>query len=1093
MNSSLHHIKNQLRQYKKKYFLNRIIRGVIFCTSLLLLTFLLINGLEYMLYLSSPVKISILSFSGVLGLLTLGYWVVYPSYQLYKNERYLSDEEAAEQIGKYFTEIDDKLLNIIQLSKLESKENELILASINQKAKALSVIPFVQSIDLKRNTRHLPYLYWPLGFALLLLLLIPQFYTEGTARIIDYKTSYQPQAPFQFLLLSELRAFKNDDYEIQIRIEGQSIPSELFLVMENREIPLSKNKSGVYTYTLSKIQNSEEFSLSAAGFRSENYRVQVVERPDIKSFNIIAEYPPYLRKSPEKFSNTGNLEVPEGTLLTWQIQAPTADSVHITFPDAHLGLIKQNESFNGSLKAENTSPYEIGLVNEYSTNKKPIEYRLSVVKDEYPQLEVEQYQDTSLFSFIMLGGNISDDHGLSRFVLQYSYTDKTGQSLQKQETIPFNDKSSNQSFLYQWNLPAAEIQEGSALEYYLEVWDNDGVNGRKSTKSTRFSFKIPSEDERSEMAEKTSQAAQSQLDKTLDKAKKLEESIKEITERLKGKKDVNYQEEKILQELLKKRKELDEEIARLKALNEDLKEKNEALGTQSEELQKKAEELKKLMDEVLDEETRKLYEELQRLLEEKADINQIQNQLEKISKKENNLEKELERSIELFKRMKFDQALEQNIQALEKLENQQKELNQKTEKASKEEMQALSEEQKQLEREFEEWQKEQDKLKDLNQDLKNPNSLPDTKEEEESIQQELKNSSESLQEQKQKDAKQSQKKAAEQMQQLKEQMQQMQSSMQMESLSENLDNLRDIVDNLVKLSMRQENLMKSIREINPSDPRFVDLSQQQLFLQNDTQIVKDSLESLAQRVFQIQSFITRELSDLDQYLSESTEALRERNKGTANVKQQFAMSSYNNLALLLDEVLQQMQQQMADAMGNPQKGNKKKQATPSMSQLQQQLNQKIQDLQKNGQSGRQLSEQLAEMAAEQERIREMLRELNEKSGGKDGLGGNPEEIMRKMEQTENDLVNKRITPQTIKRQQEILTRLLETEKAEKERELDKERKAETAKQQNKDLPPAFEKYIESKKKELEMYKTVPPKLSPYYKKEVNNYFKRINQ
>ena len=123
----------------------------------------------------------------------------------------------------------------------------------------------------------------------------------------------------------------------------------------------------------------------------------------------------------------------------------------------------------------------------------------------------------------------------------------------------------------------------------------------------------------------------------------------------------------------------------------------------------------------------------------------------------------------------------------------------------------------------------------------------------------------------------------------------------------------------------------------------------------------------------------------------------------------------------------------------------------------------------------------------------MLRELNEKSGGKEGLGGNPEEIMRKMEQTENDLVNKRINPQTIRRQQEILTRLLETENAEKERELDKERKAETAKQQNKDLPPAFEKYIESKKKELEMYKTVPPKLSPYDKKEVNNYFKRINQ
>ena len=47
--------------------------------------------------------------------------------------------------------------------------------------------------------------------------------------------------------------------------------------------------------------------------------------------------------------------------------------------------------------------------------------------------------------------------------------------------------------------------------------------------------------------------------------------------------------------------------------------------------------------------------------------------------------------------------------------------------------------------------------------------------------------------------------------------------------------------------------------------------------------------------------------------------------------------------------------------------------------------------------------------------------------------------VKKMEQTETELVNKVITQETIKRQQEIMTKLLEHEKAEREKELDEKR------------------------------------------------------
>jgi hypothetical protein len=147
---------------------------------------------------------------------------------------------------------------------------------------------------------------------------------------------------------------------------------------------------------------------------------------------------------------------------------------------------------------------------------------------------------------------------------------------------------------------------------------------------------------------------------------------------------------------------------------------------------------------------------------------------------------------------------------------------------------------------------------------------------------------------------------------------------------------------------------------------------------------------------------------------------------------------------------------------------------------------------KNGQkTGRQYSEELARMAAEQARIRKALQELQEKLKKEGGqIPGN--DLPGKMEQTELDLVNKKITEETIRRQKEILTRLLEAEKAMREQSQDEERKGEAAKDYSKEVPKAFEEYLRLKEKEVELLKTVPPKFFPYYKKEVNEYFKRIN-
>jgi hypothetical protein len=185
------------------------------------------------------------------------------------------------------------------------------------------------------------------------------------------------------------------------------------------------------------------------------------------------------------------------------------------------------------------------------------------------------------------------------------------------------------------------------------------------------------------------------------------------------------------------------------------------------------------------------------------------------------------------------------------------------------------------------------------------------------------------------------------------------------------------------------------------------------------------------------------------------------------------------------------------------KGKGKQPSLSQLSKMQQQLNQNMQkardQMQKmgnpqQGKSGQQgMSEQFAKMAREQQMIRQSLQQIN-KDNNKDGSNGlgNLDKISKEMEQTENDLVNKKITNEALKRQQQIQSRLLEAEKAEQEREQDQKRESRAAS----NMPPGYIKalqdYEQVKTKQTEQIRTVPAALNLYYKQKIKYYFDQLN-
>lgn len=1111
MGNGIEKIQEKINSFKKRYYLDLLVRGLLLTLSILFFYFLIAALLEYVLWLSPWARFLILlSFVGIAAYCILRFLKEPVAFWIWKKG--IGDEQSARLIGNYFPTIKDRLVNLIQLSS--NSESGLAVASVQQKSKEFEPITFDSVVDLEQNKKYLKYLAIPVGIIVLLLVVNASIITQSTRRIVNFNQQFSPQAPFTFNLQNEtLVGFFNEDFTFTISLKGSAIPETAYLILESQKLKMEPAGEGVFKYTFEKVQQPKSFQVEAAGFFSESYEIILANRPELTQFQLELQYPKYIQRNNEQLINVGNVEVPEGTIISWKLGTSNAQNASIFFlSDSLLDRMQltDNQTFIYKKQFVNPDQYEIQLQNENSRNKERISYRIDVLKDLYPQLTLTNFKDSVLYKRIVLGGLAADDYGVTQLTLQFHVKDANQKIIsQHAVNIPVAYNQAQQSFFYNWSLDTLNLKPGEQLEYFLQVWDNDGVNGRKSTRSAMYTFLIPNKDQLITDISKSQSQTEEKIEQGVTKAQELKDQIDEAYQKLKGKQNLDWQDKKKLENIIDQKKELDQFVNQLKEQNKLLEQKKDAFTKQDERIQQKAQQIQKLMDELLDEETKKLLAELEKLLQENSDASQIEKLLQKLNQNSNNLEKELERTLELFKQLQFDYKLDQAIQDIKTQTEAQKSLLEKTEaleqpgdqkknneKSSEsnsektEKSNELAEDQKQLKEDFKKTEEKLDELRKLGDELKQDEEVPDEEQADE-VEQSQQESEENLKAGSPSKSKQSQKKAIQKMQEMQQKMEGMQSSMAMEMDMQNIESLRQIIHGLIKISYDQESLLAKFRELEQNDPRFNGLAQQQLKLKDDVKVLEDSLLALSKRDPMLSSFVTREITELNTRLDKAIEANGERRRQPAATEMQFSMTSINNLALMLDSHYDMMMQMLQNA--RPSKGkSKSKGKEPSLSQMQQQLNQKIEQLKGGGKTGRQMSEELAEMAAEQERIRKALQDMQNKMKENGGpLPGN--DLPGKMEQSETELVNKQLTDQLIQRQREILTRLLESEKSMREQDLDEERKGETAKDHEKEVPAAVEEYLRLKEKEVELLKTVPPKLYPYYKKEVREYFKRIGE
>lgn len=1104
MQKSYDILLEQLNAFISKYYKNQLLRGLIYAFTSIFICFLLLSVLEYFAHFESTYRAIIFwSFSA----LTIGiiiYYICIPLLKLSKLTKTLSKEEAANIIGNHFSEVEDKLLNVLQLHEQSDQKNALVEASIEQKMLQLKPINFNTAIDFSENKKYLKYSLIPIGFFLVLIFSgNSDIVKESTKRYIRYDEEFLPKAPFQFPdFKTGLETIQHQNFNLKIPMSGERLPASLYIEMKDQvRFKADQLTTSEFEYLFTNLQEDQSFRLFANGFYSDIYTLKVYPAPTILDFDLNIQYPKYTKLKPKTIQNIGDVSIPEGSELKWTFKTSQVSDLEFIFLDEIAKSNLENENqFSLTARPTESMPYFIHPTNKFVPKSDSLAYYIEINPDMPPGIRVEEQADSLNAKRLFFSGVINDDYGFKK--LEF-FRKKDGDIKAIKENITIKRDQNTQAFFHYMDLSELKISAGEEFSYYFIVWDNDGINGSKSTRSQNFYFKAPTLEEIAEKVEETNEAMKSSMEENIEMAQQLQKELDELNKKLLDKEELSWEDKKQVKELIKKQQELQENVQNLEKQNAEKNKEQSEYQELSEEILQKQALLEKLFEELMTDEMKELFEELEEMMEN-LDKDKLQEKLEEIKLSNEDLEKELDRNLELLKQFEFEQKLDENIKKMEELAEKQESLSEESndKETDKEE---LKEKQDELNEEFSELQEEMEKMEKMNEELEDSNKLSDMEKLEEETSSDMKESSEQLEKNKKNKASKSQKAASEKMEKMAMQMKMDMQAMSNDKAAEDMEALRQILENLVDLSIHQEAIMDTLSVTDPQGPKYVDMIHQQNLLKDDANLIADSLYALSKRQAQIAPSINREMSSINFNFEKALSHMAERQSNDATFRNQNIMTSANNLALLLNEILDQMQQQMANSMPGNQSCEKpggNGQATSGKmknikKQMEKQLEQMRESLKKGSQSGGEKmgegkAKELAKMAAKQEAMRQQLEEMarqmqegeNGDSAGNKGL----KEAIRKMEENEEDIVNNRINKETLKRQEEIMVRLLEVENAEREQEKEKKRESQQATQEKREQPSEFLEYQKQKLKQAELLQSIPPSLRPFYKEKVNEYF-----
>jgi len=1034
----------------------------------------------------------------------------------------MMDEDIAKIVGNAFPGIRDRLLNALQLSnKSQTLPNiyseYLIDESLRSFARDIEHIDFSQSVYSSSIPVFRKWLFLLVAIIGVAFFLMPESFLSATHHFIHFNREFIPPQRYYFECTpGNKEIVKGEDVRIQFKVKERvpSIgfkPDELTIVrrqVDQKNIDVTKIKSDSSTsfnLDFPSIRITTEYYARYRESESDHYVLTVLDRPLVRSFRIKLNYPAYSH-IPSKILDEfiGDVNALQGTQinLTGNASKPLREA-HLHFGNNNsIPCAINGDKFSVSFPLTVDNSYHISLFDEEGLeNREPVQYQLKIMIDDYPSVAIVEPGrniDIAGDKSINLLLHAKDDYGFSSLRLGYRLIKSRYERPHADYSylqIPFPTPAETEmEFPFAWDLTPLSLVPEDVVEYYAEIFDNDGFKGPKSARSPLFLLRLPSLDEVFADMNKSHEQSLDDLKESVEQSKKLREEIESITRDLKKNKDPDWQTQKKMMEMAQRyqqvQKKLDEVQSRLEQITQQMQQQN----VLSNETMEKYIELQQLFQQMDATELQKALKQMQQQMPN-ISKEQLQQAMQNITFSEEQFRQSIERTLNLLKRIHIEQKIDEVKKRTKDLEKIEKELKEQStqlpqnenerEKLSKRQADLAQKEQI-LEKETEELQRSMEEFFTEMPADQLQKSLEQLKQQQ--LHQKMQQAAKQIQSGDGRSAQQLQQQIEQQLQNFGSQLDEMQQQMLQKQAQYIINELRRVTSNLLELSKEEEVLKAQSQNAPQNSPQLRQNAQDQLSAVQNLQNVIKSLEELSNKSFAVTPEMGKAIGEALARMNNAMRSLDVRNGTQASQEQGQAMAALNRAAVQVQQILQSMMQGGGSGAGSLM------QQLQMMASRQMALNLQTQEI--SGEMSQQQATQAARLAQEQAAIQKSLEELNREahqSNDQQKILGDLQRIADEMKEVVRNLEQNTVNPETIQKQERILSRLLDASKSMRERDYEKKRKSETGTQIVRRSPKDIDVSSTEEKNRLqeELLKAMEQGFAKDYQELIRKYFEKL--
>nr|MDA3779728.1 hypothetical protein [Bacteroidales bacterium] len=654
----------RIDQFITKYYKVQISKGLLLVILLTGLLILFASSIEYFSWFNSKGRFLLFVFSIISFLFIFYYFFGVPILRYLGLLKKITEKDTERLLREKLPEIKDFVNTIFELKNenIDYKNDVLVTAALNQKIEVTNKFDFNDVIKFNNLSGLLKYLIALILTYGAIFLFSPDIIVSGSKRIINFNKEYIKNLGYRFSINEKLLIVeKGDNLNISIRVLGETLPGNLSIFIGVNEYLCKKVTNSLYEFELKSINNPISFRVGNDYLKSKLFDVKVLSVPFLKNLDVIAEYPKYLNKGNDDFTNITNFKLPIGTNLTFNFTSLFTDTISYFSDFDTIDYLTKDNKLVFSLDVRKSHNYFVEGINQDLKKLIIPNSNITVIPDMFPDINVISLVDKKNKQLLHYKGIIGDDYGFTKLNFNINC-----------QVIPvvINTNLSNQEFYFSYEFDKNSSEE---IVYFFEVFDNDGYNGIKSVKSQMFTFKAPNYKELNEQMSNQEKEIYHKMEKSLLLANEFKKDIQSIREKLFSEKLSSFEKNELIKELNDKQNSLEKLMNELSEMNNKKNNQFNSFSEQSKELLQKQEQIQKLLESIMDEDLKKLLDELNRLADE-LNKDELNSRLEDLDKNYDKMSKELDKNLELLKKYEIERDIESIIYELDKIADSQKKM-----------------------------------------------------------------------------------------------------------------------------------------------------------------------------------------------------------------------------------------------------------------------------------------------------------------------------------------------------------------------------------------------------------------------------------